>query len=130
MNLHELDFAKIIILREDIAEVIINSEVEMDMKMVNEYHAFLLAHLRAPFSLLINKVNSYSYDFTAQENLATLKEINVMAVVAYNRMTEITTESLASFPRQVEWNLKIFPNRDDALAWLISMQDKPDDQLD
>jgi len=126
MSLYELDFAKIIILREDIAEVIINNDVELNMKMVNEYHEFLLSHLRAPFSLLINKVNSYSYDFAAQKNLATLKEINVMAVVAYNRITEITTKSLTSFPRQVEWNLKIFSKRDEALDWLISMQDKSD----
>ena len=30
MDLHELSFAKIIILREDIAEVIINEYIEMD----------------------------------------------------------------------------------------------------
>ncbi len=122
MNLYELHFAKIIILHEDIAEVLINDGVDMNVKMVDEYHDFLLSHLRAPFSLLINKVNPYSYDFHAQQKLATLKEINAMAVVAYNRMTEITTESLISFPRQVKWNLKMFSNRDEALIWLIAEQ--------
>jgi len=122
MDLHELPFAKIVILRDDIAEVMINDGVKMDMAMVEQYHDFLLSHLRAPFSLLINKINSYTYDFQAQEKLATLKEINAMAVVAYNRVTEITTETLASYPRDVEWNLEIFPNRDLALAWLLSEQ--------
>lgn len=124
MDLHELSFAKIIILREDIAEVIINDGIEMNAEMVDEYHNFLLSHLHAPFSLLINKVNSYTYDFQAQEKLATLKEINAMAVVAYNRATRISTEMLATFPRNVDWNLRIFSNRDEALAWLLAKQSK------
>jgi hypothetical protein len=123
MDLYELPFAKIIILRDDIAEVIINSGVIMDIAMVEQYHDFLLSHLRAPFSLLVNKVNAYTYDFVAQGKLATLKEINAMAVIAYNRVTEITTENLASFPRDVEWNLRIFSNRDEAMAWLESEQE-------
>ena len=129
MDLYELPFAKIILLREDIAEVLINNGVEMDVKMVDQYHDFLLSHLRTPFSLLINKVNSYTYDFMAQKKLATLKEINVMAVVAYNRVTKISTEALVSVPRDVEWNLKIFSNRDEALAWLVSEQDESNKAL-
>ena len=122
MDLHVLPFAKIIILRDDIAEVMINEGVELDASMVDQYHNFLLSHLHPPFSLLINKVNAYTYDFEAQEKLGTLKEINAMAVVAYNRITEITTQTLASYPREIEWNLKIFSNRDDALAWLVAEQ--------
>lgn len=122
MDLYELSFAKIIILRDDIAEVMINDGVQMDADMVAKYHEFLLTHLRTPFSLLINKINSYTYNFEAQEKLATLKEINAMAVVAYNRITRITTETLASFPRDVKWNLRIFSNREEALSWLQSQQ--------
>jgi len=122
MDLHELPFAKIIILDDNIAEVMVNDGVIMDVEMVDQYHDFLLSHLHPPFSLLINKVNSYTYDFDAQNKLATLKEINAMAVVAYNRTTKLTTESLASYPRDVKWNLNIFSNRDDALAWLLSNQ--------
>ena len=87
----------------------------MDSHMVNECHKFLLTHLHAPFSLLINKVNSYTYDFTAQTNLANLDEIIAMAVVVYNRTSKITTETLASYPRNKQWNLSVFSNRDEAL---------------
>ena len=86
-------------------------------------------HLRPPFSLLINKVNAYTYDFDAQEQLATLKEINAMAVVAYSKVTEIVTETLASYPRDVEWNLEIFSNRDEALEWLLAQQLESDSEL-
>ncbi len=124
MYLHELSFAKIVILREDIAEVIVNDGVEMDRAMTEEYHDFLLSNLRHPFSLLINKVNSYTYTFDAQINLATLKEINAMAIISYNRITKKSTENLASRPRAVDWNLKIFSNRDEALTWLESEQEE------
>ena len=122
MDLHVLPFAKIILLQKDIAEVMINDGVEMDTKMVDQYHDFLLSHLHPPFSLLINKVNSYTYDFQAQIHLATLKEIHAMAVIAYNRITKITTESLASYPRSEKWNLRVFSNRDEALTWLLAEQ--------
>ena len=123
MDLYELPFAKIIILRDDLAEVMINDGVQMDIDMVEQYHDFLLSHLHAPFSLLINKVNAYTYDFNAQQKLATLKEINAMAVVVYNPVSKMTTETLASFPRNVKWNLEIFSNRDEALAWLLVQQE-------
>jgi len=124
MEQYELPFAKIMIIRDDIAEVIINEGVEMTKDMVEQYHGFLLSHLKPPFSLLVNKVNAYSYDFEAQAILGTLKEINAMAVVAYNRTTRVTTEMLASYPREVKWNLRIFSNRDKALSWLLSEQSK------
>ena len=54
----------------------------MNAQMVAQYHEFLLSHLQAPFALLINKVNAYSYDFDAQEKLATLEQISATAVVA------------------------------------------------
>ena len=124
MDLYELPFAKIIILQEDIAEVIINDGVEMDVDMVEQYHDFLISHLRPRFSLLINKINSYTYDFDSQTNLASLKEINAMAVVIYNHKAEVSTKSLASLSRDFEWNMKIFSGRGDALAWLVSEQEK------
>ena len=40
MNLYELPFAKIIILRDDIAEVMINEGVIMDLAMVEQYNLF------------------------------------------------------------------------------------------
>lgn len=124
MNKHDLPFAKIILLREDIAEVLINDGVEMDVKRVDQYHDFLRSHLRCPFSLLVNNINSYSYSFLAQEKLAEMEEINATATVVYNRVAKLAAETLAMYPRNHEWNLKIFSDRRDALEWLILEQDK------
>jgi len=118
MTLYELSFARIIIFEEDLAEVIINQGVEMTESMVDEYHDFLRRHLHAPFSLLVNKINDYSYDFEAQKKLAAIPEIHQMAVVAYKRSTENVTRLMTVIPREYEWKLKIFSDRDAALEWL------------
>ena len=41
MELYELSFGKIIIISDDIAEVIIDEDIEFNLKMVDEYHEFL-----------------------------------------------------------------------------------------
>lgn len=119
MNVHRLSFATITILADDLAEVVVDHGVDMSEAMVNEYHAFLRSHLSAPFSLLINKINSYSYDFAAQESLASIPEIERMAVVAYKQTTANVTRLLTTIPRQYAWRLEIFSDRDAALAWLM-----------
>jgi len=125
MDLHTLSFAQITILRDDIAEVVVNEGIEMNIDMVNEYHTFLLKHLKAPFSLLINKIYSYSYDFLAQRNLAELKEIHSMAVVSYTSTSKQSTLALADgIVRDIPWNLKIFHDKDSALHWIESQQNK------
>ena len=122
MRVNQLSFGQIILLREDIAEVIVNPDIEFDSQMVEEYHEFLLTHLKAPFALLVNKLNSYSYSLEAQLEIANLKEISAMAVVSYSISTNITTKLLINIPRSVHWNLKIFPDREEALLWLENEQ--------
>lgn len=124
MEIFELGFAKIIRLRDDIAEVIVAQNVEMNEATVDLYHAFLIAHLRGPFSLLINKLNAYTYSFDAQMKLATITQIHAMAVVAYNRKSMLSTQSLSNdLPRETKWNLQLFSEREPALAWLIAEQE-------
>jgi len=48
---YQLPFAKIDILREDIAEVIFNDGVKIDEQMVEQYHSFLISHLQVPPSV-------------------------------------------------------------------------------
>ena len=125
MDLYELSFAKIIILRDDIAEVMINDGVEMDTGMVDQYHVFLLTHLQAPFSLLINKVNSYTYTFEAQEKLAEAKELHqqvqqrleeigaevrdedVVRLFLDHKLPEHVVEDLTAFLEQVHYPIAV-----------------------
>ncbi|MBU3821120.1 hypothetical protein KO566_03530 [Flavobacteriaceae bacterium XHP0103] len=120
MKSYELPFAEIIILKDNFAEVIIKEGVVMDEFMVGVYHDFLLTHLQAPFALLINKKNSYSYTFEAQKTIADLKEISHMAVVVATNGALMSTETLIKMNEDKQWNIRLFQERDVALNWLNS----------
>ena len=122
MSINRLPFADIILLRDDIAECIIHEGIEMDVRMVVQYHDFLIENLTSPFSLLINKLNSYTYTFEAQKKLGSIPHINAMAVVTYRNSSKISTESLNRIPRAIPWNMKSFSERDSAVEWLIEQQ--------
>lgn len=122
MQVYELEFGKIIALGDDLAEVIINDGIEIDDTIVEKYHSFLTSHFKPPFSLLINKINSYTYSFSAQKTIATIPQIHAMAVVAYSDVTETATKALIEVPREKNWNIQIFSNRNSALQWLESGQ--------
>jgi len=90
----------------------------MDLEMVREYHEFLLTHLEAPFSLLVNKKYAYAYTFKAQKVIASLKEIKAMAVVVEGFNAKVSTNFLISMNKSNDWNIKTFRLRDDAISWL------------
>ncbi len=113
-----LSFATVYLLSEHLAEVVVDEGVDITLTMVDEYHQFLKQNLRAPFQLLINKENSYSYQADAQMKIADLPEISAMAVVSYKPSTELVTQLLIEMPRENQWNIKIFDDRETALDWL------------
>ncbi|MEN3322757.1 hypothetical protein VP395_03395 [Mariniflexile soesokkakense] len=122
MKTYKLSFGTISIIESNIAEVIVNDGVEMDEVMVDEYHDFLLNYLEVPFSLLINKLNSYSYNFKAQKMIVNLKEINAMAVVVGTSGGLMSTETLIKMNENNNWNILLFHKREEALSWLYSIK--------
>lgn len=120
MKEYKLSFGTIIILRDNLAEVIINEGVVMNEVMVDLYHDFLLSYLKAPFSLLINKKNSYSYTFEAQKMIANLDEIHVMAVIVGTSGALMSTKTLMKINEENDWNIKLFRARPEALEWIES----------
>ena len=116
--MRDLYFAKITILKPSLAEVEIKEGVVINPYMVSVYHDFLLNNLTAPFSLLINKKNKYTYTETTQKQIANLPEIKSMAVVTYDDKSLRTTQTLIRTPRVKDWHIKLFKDRDSALHWL------------
>ena len=119
MKTHQLSFAKIIIIKDNLAEVIVDDGVLIDLKKVGEYHEFLLTHLSAPFSLLVNKKHSYTYTFKAQIEIASLNQIKAMAVVVEGFNAKKSTDFLISMNNMSRsWNIQTFMLREEALVWL------------
>jgi len=121
MQKHDLSFGVIIIHYQNLAELIVNPGVEMDLEMVGEYHEFLLTKMQHPLSILINKLYPYTYTFEAQQHLGTLTQINSVAILVYGSITKKSTECLISIPRSIPWSVKIFTERSQALDWLERM---------
>jgi hypothetical protein len=115
---YNLSFGQLIKLQDNLVEVIVDTDVEFNMDMIAEYHTWMLDNLNAPFAILANKINSYTYTFEAQMNIANLPQIKAMAVVSYSKVTEESTNILIGMPRKTKWNIRIFADRETALNWL------------
>ena len=118
MDVHQISFAKITVLRNDLAEIIVDSSVDINVKMVDEIHHCLLSIFSDSFSLLINKTNSYSTQLDALMKFGTLGAINKIAIFAPNKMARMSADFSASIPSSKVLNIQVFIDRDDALIWL------------
>ncbi|WP_458627492.1 DUF7793 family protein [Winogradskyella sp. PC D3.3] len=118
MKTYKLSFGSIAILKANLAEVIIDEGVVMDMKMVEQYHAFLTEKLEIPMSLLINKKYSYTYTFEAQKSIVNKDIMKTLAVVTHAYVSKLATDILINMNRDNGWNIKMFKNREEALEWL------------
>jgi hypothetical protein len=118
MKTYHLSFGTVTLLGSDLAEVIVNEGIEMDLDMVDEYHMFVSEFLADPCGTLINKQNRYTYTFEAQLAISNLDKIKAMAVLVHSEAARVATETLMQLPTHRHWNLRIFSDRDAGLRWL------------
>lgn len=119
MKSYKLSFGSIFILRNDLAEVIVDEGVEMNVDQAKEYLNFLYMHLEAPFSLLLNKKNSYSYTFEAQKLIVSNDKIKKLAVVVGSTGALMASETLLSLKQNGNWHTEFFRTREEAVLWLF-----------
>jgi len=118
MELHKISFATISVLRNDLAEIMVDEGVDMDLAMVDEIHLSLLSIFTGSFSLLVNKTNSYSSQLDALIQFGALATIDKIAIFAPNKMARLSADFTASIPSSAKLNIQVFTCRDEALAWL------------
>ena len=99
MNSYDLPFAKIILLQDDIAEAIVHAEIEVNVDMVDQLHSFLIAKLKSPFSILVNRCNQYNYDFEAQVKVGDIEQMHAVAVVTYSNISTAAAKAMINVPR-------------------------------
>ena len=109
---------QIIKLADDLAEVIVSEGMEVTAEMVDECGDLLEQHFRCPCRVLVNRKNSYHYNFDAQQRLADLESVSNVAILAYNRAGEITAKIVRLFPGKGTWRVNFFYDRGSALEWL------------
>jgi hypothetical protein len=118
MEVHQISFAKICVLRSGLAEITVDHGTDINLAMVDEIHQLLLSLFSHSFSLLINKSNSYSTQLDALIQFGTLGEIDKIAIYTPNKLAKMSAEFSATIPSSTVLNIEIFTERDDALDWL------------
>lgn len=118
MKTFDLSFGTVTLLRQDLAELVVDQGIEMDLDMVDEYHMFISEFLADPCAILINKINQYTYNFEAQLAISNLEKIKAIAAVAYSDASRVASEMLMKLPTHKQWNMRIFSDRGSALRWL------------
>lgn len=117
-DIHKLSFCIVSKLSSCCAEFVVNQGVEVNLDMVFEYHEWLAKNLNPPMYILLNKIFPCTYSFEAQVQLASLKHVKAMAVVAYDKVSQSTTQILQTVPREGNWKIEVFDDRETAIAWL------------
>jgi len=105
---HNLSFAKVNILSENVAEVIVEQGVEISLEMSEEYNDFLTEKFPENFALLVNKVNQYDFSFEAKLNMASHENLIAIAVITYDNKGKQSVEKMASMREVDGWNLRVF----------------------
>ncbi|GAA4236553.1 hypothetical protein GCM10022291_21150 [Postechiella marina] len=113
-----LSFGEIVLISDSLAEIIVDEGIVMDEVKIDEYHDFLLTHLKPPFGLLVNKKYSYTYTFEAQKSIIGLKELIAIAVVAKTSGSVMSTETVININDNDNIDIEIFQDRENALVWL------------
>jgi len=120
--MHQLSFAKVNILSENIAEVIVAQGVEISLEMSEEYDDFLTEQFPNDFAILVNKVNEYDFSFEAKLSMASHENLAAIGVITYDNKSKESVEKIAVIRHRDGWNLKVFDGLNlgyqEGLAWL------------
>lgn len=127
--IHKLSFCIVSKLSNCCAEFVVNKGVEVNLDMVFEYHDWLLKNLQPPMYILLNKMFPCTYSFEAQVQLASLQEVRAMAVVAYDKASRSTTQIMQTVPREGDWLIEVFDDREAALSWLNRLSETESNRL-
>ncbi|TMM47877.1 hypothetical protein [Colwellia ponticola] len=121
---HQLSFAQVNLLNENLAEIIIDANVLISLEMAEEYEQFVAKNLTDNYTILVNKINHYDFSFEAKLSVASHENLTAIAVVTYNNESQKSVEKVAALRQRDGWNLRIFNGlslgRQKALQWLQS----------
>jgi hypothetical protein len=120
-----LSFAKVNVLSNNIAEIVINKNTDVSLEMVEESNALfdnIFSH--QPFAILLNKVHAYTLSFEAMLCIGDHENIIAIAVVNYSPKQLESMGTVLSLRKHDNLNLKAFEGLElgwgDAKKWLYS----------
>ncbi|AZQ83940.1 hypothetical protein EKO29_07885 [Colwellia sp. Arc7-635] len=115
-------FGLINIISANIAEIIVNEDVEITLEIVDEYDAVMAQTFPGNYAILVNKINNYRYAFEALLTIASAENQKATAIISYGIESEQQTTDLKTVRRIDNLNMKEFSGlnlgRASAIKWL------------
>ena len=115
-------FGEINILPKNIAEVIINKDIEITLELVDDYDALMAKQFSGNYAVLVNRLNNYSYAYEAILCVGSAQHLKAAAIISYDSDSEQQTKDLKSIRHMDSLNIKEFSGlelgREKALTWL------------
>ena len=115
MKEYRLSFCTINICADNIAEVIIDENIEVSIEMVEEHDEFLCSIFKGSFGVLVNKINTYSYAFEAQLVIGLINPMTAIASVNYSPHGTQSSQDILNKRTHDRLNIKTFIGTE--LAW-------------
>ena len=115
-------FGQINLIAPNIAEVIINENIEITLEIVDEYDALMAQHFSGSYAVLVNRINSYRFAYEALLCIGSEQNLKALAIINYNKASEQQTRDLKSVRHMDNLNIKEFSGlelgRENAIHWL------------
>jgi len=94
MEKYRLSFCVVNKYTDNIAEIIIDSDIDVTVEMVEEIDIFLTNIFQQDFGVLVNKVYRYRYEYDARLMLGSLEAMKAIASVNYSAEGERSTHAV------------------------------------
>jgi hypothetical protein len=120
MGLEDLEFGTFREIGPNILEIIINKGVELDLAKIKKIEEGLLEKYKGPYSLLVNRMNSYSHTHESMEKVANLRNLAGIAILVY---TDFARHA-ATVHKLYQDNVQVFDDREEAVTWVKNILNK------
>lgn len=121
--LYNLSYAKIKMLSDNLAEVIVDHNITITLEMIEEFDCFIHDKFKQPFALLVNKINQYEYTFEAMASMVSHELMIAMAVINYDDIDDDPIHKVIKIRAMDQLNIKVFSGLElgfqEAKAWLV-----------
>lgn len=120
--MYRLSFGQISLVTDKIAELVIDSGVEITLEMCEEMDEFLLDHFPGKFAIINNRIQDYSLTYEAILQMGSLEHFVAAAIITYRDKEHLYYEDMLSARPQDNLNVKVFSGlqlgRASAIDWL------------
>lgn len=115
-------FGQINLISANIAEVIINKNIEISLEMVEEYDALMAKYFHGNYAVLVNRLNHYRYAYEALICAVSAQHLIAVAVINYGAVSDRRTREIKSVRQMDNLNIQEFSGlelgRESAVKWL------------